>query len=498
VDSQMKQQPAQVFRREGSLLRVHARWILVITLVAIASAVAVSSVMQKSVYTSDVGVLVAPRLTSNGTPLPLDMETELVVATSGTVTSGAEQRTGVPASQLRQRLSVTVPANTTVLMFRYSDATVADAQRRAQSLAEAYVAYRNASALGPDDGPGAAAAVGDRAAVLTRATTPTSATGPNYPVNILAGLVLGLMLGVGSALLRDRLDHRVRGPRDFTENTGLSVLAAADPSPEVGPTGSPEVVMLGAPESAAAEAYRYLRVKVVHALARPDGRTAFVLLTSARGDDGTTLTAANLAAALARAGKRVILVAGDLRSPTLPGLLAVDDRAGLTNVLLGEVSPGEVLHSTEVDGLWVLGSGTQTTSPGELMDEQGVRRLFGQLEELADVVVVDSPPVLAAAETLTLAGLVDAVILVAAADHTSRPDLVAAVAELRAGQGHLLGGVLYTGPLGEPVLPPEGEADEMTSGNPPWRTAVSGVLGNAGARQGGNGRHQYVRRGSGQ
>jgi len=497
VDSQTNRQRTPVFRREGSFLRAHARWILAITLVAIASAVAVTSVMQKSVYTSDVGVLVAPRITSNGTPLPVDMETELVVATSGTVTSAAEQRTDVPASQLMKRMSVTVPANTTVLMFRYADATAVDAQQRAQALAEAYVAYRNASAPARADSPSAAAATGDRAEVLTRATMPTSATGPNYPVNILAGLVLGLMLAVGSALLRDRLDHRVRGPRDFTDHTGLSVLAAADASP-VGSTGRAEVVMVGAPESAAAEAYRYLRVKVLPALSRPTGSTTFVLLTSARGDDGTTLTAANLSAALARAGKRVVLVAGDLRSPTLPGLLGVGDRAGLTNVLRGEIAPGEVLHGTGVDNLWILGCGTDTSSIGELMDEQGVRRLFAQLEQLADVVVVDSPPVLAAAETLTLAGLVDAVILVAAADHTSRTDLVAAVAELRAGRAHLLGGVLYTGPPAEPERIAEPEAVETTSGDPARGITVSRVSGTAEDPDGRNGRHQYARRGSGQ
>lgn len=419
--------------RDASLLRARARWIMTVTLVAVLSACVLSWVVQRPHYESEVQVIVDPRLPPGGAALPPDMETEVEVATSGLVTAEAARTSGTSAADLRERLSVTVPPETTVLVFRYSDATPAAAHGRAAAIADAYIAYR-----------------ADEASILTPATTPRTTTGPDYLVNSVAGLALGLLLGLGSALLRDRRDDRLRGPRDFAERTGLALLTtvpAAGTAP-VAP-GQPLAVLAGT-DTPAAEAYRYLRVKLLQAAAarEQDGAPAplLVQVTSAVHDDGATATAANTAVALARGGQRVVLVEADLRDPALAGPFDLDEDPGLTDVLAGRLPVGRVLRASTVDGLRVLPGGHVRSSPGELLGTPSLRALLAALPGDADCVVVDSPPVLTAAEALALAPLVHLVVLVATAGDTARQELVAAASEVQDAGGHLLGGVLHLGP----------------------------------------------------
>jgi receptor protein-tyrosine kinase len=330
---------------------------------------------------------------------------------------------------------VTVPADSTVLVFRYADRGPADARRRAAALADAYITYR----------------VG-QSSLLSPATTPRSPAGPDYPVNLLAGLAIGLLLGVATAIGRDRLDDRLRGPLDFHELLALPVLATVPVQAGEARAHSHQPVLVSTPESAAAEPYRYVGLKLLKAAGSL--RTAMdesagpvvVSVTSAVGDDGAMPAAANLAVALAGARARVLLVAGDERSQQLSQVLGVDDGPGLTEVMSGNVSLGAAARPTHVDGLTLLPHGASRSGPGGLVDAMVWRGLLEQLDDVRFVVVL-SPPVLAAAESLTWADLADLVVLVATVGESTRRELRAAVSELRGTRGQLVGGVVYEGPV---------------------------------------------------
>jgi succinoglycan biosynthesis transport protein ExoP len=366
-------------------------------------------------------VVVNPAFAPNGAPLPTNMDTEREVVLSQAVASIAADKTGTSPGQLQRGLSVSVPAGTTVFVLRYEDRTPGAARRNAQAIADAYAFYR-----------------AGQAAVLSRATEPRSTTAPPYLLDAAVALVLGLLVGIGSAVVRDRRDDRLRGPDDFSRQTDLPVLATVAAEP-----GENDLAVVDRPGSPEAEAYRQLRGKVCRAARGRDGTATITLVTSAAGEAGAARVAANLAAALAVGGSRVLLVDADLRSAT--GDHAGDDRSapGLAEVLAGHAPLGEAVSAGPVDRLLLVRAGSGSLPPsGDLLDEAGVNRLLGQLPADFDHVVLAAPAGLHAAETSTMAEHADQVVVVASTEATRRRDLRTAVTELRSDGATVVGGVL--------------------------------------------------------
>jgi capsular exopolysaccharide synthesis family protein len=194
-------------------------------------------------------------------------------------------------------------------------------------------------------------------------------------------------------------------------------------------------------DSRAAEQYRLLSANLQFASAgRP---LQAVLVTSCGTRDGKTTTAANLAIVLAQTGKEVVLVDADLYAPSLHDQFGVDNGRGLTSLLREEyVVPVSVLVQTSVEGLRLLPTGPVPPNPGELLASQRMRDQLGRLRALADVVIIDSPPLLEAGDLAVLASVVDGVLLVVDAQRTRGPDAAHALATLRNAGALVLGAVL--------------------------------------------------------
>ena len=413
-----------VGQRDRSLLRTQARWILTVTLLAVVSALVLAWALHDPAYRSQVQVLVNPTSSPSGAPVPTNMDTERQVVLSTAVASVAAQTTGTSAGELQRGLSATVPAGTTLLVLEYQDSTAAGARRNAQAIADAYTVYR-----------------AGQAAVLSPATTPQSAT-PSYLVNAVAGLALGLLVGIGSAVLRDRRDDRLRGPADFSEQTGLPVLVTVPAR-----HGEDDLAVLDDPWSPDAEAYRQLQVKIRRTRCR-QGSTAITLVTGTADAEGAARVAANTAAALAVSGFRVLLVEGDLRSAGSGEFSDGPHDLGLGEVLAGHVPLLEAVSVGRTDRLMLLRAGTSgSVSPGELFNATTMDRLLRQVPADVDHVVLHAPSVLLATETLIMAERADRVVLVESVGSTRRRDLRTGVGELRAVDAALLGGVLEVPPL---------------------------------------------------
>ena len=147
-------------------------------------------------------------------------------------------------------------------------------------------------------------------------------------------------------------------------------------------------------------------------------------MTSPASAEGKTSTLANLGAVFAQAGERVVLVSCDLRRPRLGGLFGMDEKPGLTSVLLGERTLEQALQQVEgYDCLWVLGSGAVPPNPAELLNGPRARQIFATLRENFDLVLVDSPPVLPVTDALVLSAYADSTLLVVAAGQTRRNQL---------------------------------------------------------------------------
>jgi non-specific protein-tyrosine kinase len=197
------------------------------------------------------------------------------------------------------------------------------------------------------------------------------------------------------------------------------------------------------PRSPVAEAYRRLRTNLEFASLDSSLRT--LLVTSAGPDEGKSTTLSNLAVSIAQAGRRVILVDGDLRHPRLHELFGLDNRQGLTTVV-GQASGDIPLQESGVNGLRVLAAGPLPDIPADLIASPAVETLIATLREQADIVLFDAPPVVAVTDAAVLASKVDGVLLVINAGRTRREYAQRAKALLAQVHARVVGAVLTNAP----------------------------------------------------
>ncbi len=231
-----------------------------------------------------------------------------------------------------------------------------------------------------------------------------------------------------------------------------------------GIAGQPDVVALTHPRSPAAEAYRSLRTNLQFAsISHPLRR---LLLTSAGPDEGKSTTAANLAVAMAQMGSTVILADCDLRRPSQHEIFNLRNTSGLTSLFLGAAGNGTgvglPLQASAVPNLRVLTSGPLPPNPAELLASALIDEILAQLGEQADVVLLDSPPVVAVTDASVLSAKVDGVLLVVGAGTVKRDLARKAKAQLEAVNANVLGLVVNNVPFDAGAF--DGYFDGSTSG----------------------------------
>jgi polysaccharide biosynthesis transport protein len=277
-------------------------------------------------------------------------------------------------------------------------------------------------------------------ALVTPAQTPVSPSSPVPAEDALLGLAVGLVLGLAAAFIRDSLDDRLIS-KEATEDAGGAPILAMSPVVATGRRQKPLVVSAADPTSPAAESYWSLRTSLQ--FARQEQRLRSVLVTSPGAGEGKTFTLANLGVVFAQAGERVVLVSCDLRRPRIGEFFGLEEKVGLTDVLLGERTLEEtVLPVPGFDRLSLLPAGPVPPSPAELLNSAWTRDVFAWLRDRYDLVLIDSPPVLPVTDAAILAQYVDATLVVVAAGQTRRADLHRAAEKLGQVRARVVGIVL--------------------------------------------------------
>jgi succinoglycan biosynthesis transport protein ExoP len=468
---------------DGSFLDLHEylqvvkrRWKLVFVITAIAVGLAVAwTATRTPVYTATADVLVEPPLgvlaTSGTTPtLNIDNEREIMQSLPVATVAAPQIDMQVSPRDLLSHLEVTIPKDADVLEVAFSHTNPATAAQGAQAFADAYLSYKtvetqtllddrteaiNANISELRVAGGSQTAINnleqevaqlagtavDPGEVLVPAEPPTKPSSPSWVLNVGLALMLGLFVGLVAAFVRERTDDRLRGRGDLEETFGVPVMTMIPEVPSWRNRAQPYVVTLDAPRSPAAEAYRTLRTSILVTAAERGVKTLMVV--SAMASEGKTTTAANLAVVLAQADKRVVLISADLRRPRLHEFfgLAPTER-GLSEVLEGKRRAWEALRSGKVNNLWIMSSGEISDQPTELLQSEAMRQLLADQREVVDFILLDCPPVLAVADALVLAPMVDAVLFVADAKGTPRGAVIQARAQLDQVGARMLGTVL--------------------------------------------------------
>jgi polysaccharide biosynthesis transport protein len=308
-----------------------------------------------------------------------------------------------------------------------------------------------------------ALATGNTAVI--REASPESATKvrPRPVRNAFLALGAGLLLGIVIAFFRDAMDTRIRSSDEVAEHLGVPLLARI-PEPPRRLHATNSLVMLADPNGTDAEAFRMLRTNLDFVNLERQARA--IIVTSASEREGKSTTIANLGVALARSGKRVILVDLDLRRPFLDTFFGLEGTAGVTNVVLDEAtvdqaistvwapentsdqtSPAEAPTETsapstgrrasterESNGraplgglLQVVTSGPRPPNPGEFVATRAVGNLLDELRKRADFVLVDAPPLIGLGDAMTISAKVDAILVVTRMNMLTSPQ----AAELR-------------------------------------------------------------------
>ena len=297
--------------------------------------------------------------------------------------------------------------------------------------------------------------------VIAAAGLPATPASPNNRLDIGIGLLVGLFLGVVLAFVRDRTDDRLRGREDLAERLDRPVLATIPPlSKRVRQEGKlrwkrrsrNSLVTLEQPNSPAAESYRTLRTRMARLASQLDINS--VMVVSAGVGEGKSTTAANLAVVLAETGKDVLLVSADLRRPRVHQFFSLQNKSGLSNLLTdgtppgkrkGPVADGKQMASelwSVAPNLWVILSGPLPPHPSALMDSDSMRQFLKEQRDLFDFIVLDCPPALVVADSMALAPLADAVLVVADAKESDSDMVSRLKEELEQVGGKIVGAVL--------------------------------------------------------
>lgn len=280
---------------------------------------------------------------------------------------------------------------------------------------------------------------------------PVGPVRPRTPLNVLAGLGIGLLLGIVLAWGRDALDSSIRTPADIEEILGITFLGLIPASQKEKdkrsrrrrptPQGAkPELVVHNDPMSAVAEAARALRTNLI--FSNPDKPHKTLLVTSAGPAEGKTTVACTIAIAFAQAGQRVCIVDCDLRRPRMHRIFDRVGDGGVTTVLVGDATVEEVAKPTVVQNLYCVPSGPTPPNAADVLHSARFKKFVEALEERFDRVIIDSPPVVPLTDAAIISTLVDGTVFVMRSFATTKAMSKQGLRALRDVESTLLGAVL--------------------------------------------------------
>ncbi|OPG12425.1 polysaccharide biosynthesis tyrosine autokinase [Microbispora sp. GKU 823] len=276
-----------------------------------------------------------------------------------------------------------------------------------------------------------------RVSVVDAAEVPKVPVSPKPLLNVALGLLLALFAGIGTLVLRDRLDTTIKALETLQQVSRSAVLGMIGFERDA---RQHPLIVRSDGRSSRAESYRSLRTNLQ--FIEVDRQLKSLVVTSCLPAEGKSSTSANLAITMAHAGWRVILIDADLRRPRLATYLGIEGGTGLTDVLIERARLHDVIQTWGQPALSVLPSGRIPPNPSELLGSQGMRSVLAQLTEEYDMVIIDAPPLLPVTDAAALSAVCDGALLVVRHGRTRREQVARAEELLSSINARLVGTVL--------------------------------------------------------
>lgn len=333
------------------------------------------------------------------------------------------------ADQLAGKITATVEQDTVIIALRVRDTDPRLAQQIADTEADQLTRYIGSLEQRPRKSEAPV-----KATVVDKASYDPYPVAPRTSLNLLVAAILGLLLGLTLAAVRELLDNTVKHPSDLAGVLDAPLLATFQYD---GGVPKHPLITEGAANSPRSEAFRVLRTNIQ--FLDLDSPPRAVVVTSSGPGEGKTSIAMNLAISMAQTGQSVLLVDCDLRRPQVATTLQLESSVGLITVLLGRAPLEECLQHHNASGVDVLASGPIPPNPAEVLQSETARKLLDRLSTMYDLVIIDAPPLLPVADAAVLAQEADGAILVVRHGHTTKAEVAAAHDRLTGVGGRILG-----------------------------------------------------------
>jgi len=206
-----------------------------------------------------------------------------------------------------------------------------------------------------------------------------------------------------------------------------------------------EIIVEKHPKSPISESFRSIRTSLNYI--SPDNPLKSILITSSKESEGKSLITANLATTIAQNNKKVIIIDTDMRKPMQHKLFEMTNFSGLSNILMNEISFEEGLRNTHIKNVKLISTGTIPPNPSELLDSKSMENVIEKAKEIADFVLIDSPPVVPVTDSTLLSKKTDGVLLVVASHETENEILKKAVEKLKFVKANIIGTILNKYPI---------------------------------------------------
>lgn len=258
---------------------------------------------------------------------------------------------------------------------------------------------------------------------------------PKLLLNVALAILAGLGLAAAYVFVMEQIDQTVKDPSDLKSKLGIAALGSI-------PDLEKEDILLSLSDKKSVAWEAYLSIRTSLAFLTAHGVPRSFLLTSTRPNEGKSTSALALAAVLASTKKRILLIDGDMRNPSLHKMLNEQNNAGLSNYLTGEDDLNKLIHSEALYGFDAMAAGPIPPNAAELLSSSRMRELVQKLSQIYDTVIIDAPPVLGLADIPLLADSVEGVIYTIEAGGVKLRGIQAAIQRVKSSHAHIFGGIV--------------------------------------------------------